>query len=235
VSRRSCANRFLDLLLILGRSLANGANFAPKLGLFVGCHHHPQSAAARLHMRDAALALRSRLAAAVQAPPLPQLPDPTAATLAAGGGAEAWSGSRGSGGGGAPERRKRAQKGRSSRGSGVGGDDDAGGVAYGADAALTVAAVAAAALAGGADASAGAAGAAGLQFASFGGWGGPADVASEGALVFNRRDKCRAVFATPAALGSGSGGADGSSFPVQSSTVLKLGGVVDFAVKLRND
>ena len=224
--------RLLSLLFPLklcSCSLANGANFAPKLGLFVGCFHHSLSSIAQQHMQHAAAQLKNQLRAAVLAPPSPSLStfsSAIASTIAVAESSATSSSSR---------RQKNRRVGEAMQSAS----------ASGADPGLTAAVVAAAAEMGTDDSKQGTRdrggsggegdderGAAVGPFATSGGiWSSAADVVSEGALVFNRRAKCRAVFATQATLGSG-GKSNGGYYPVQSSSVLKQGGVVDYAVRM---
>ena len=153
------------------RSLHSGANFAPKLGLFVGCHHQRQSISARSHMHAAALRLKSRLALAVSVPPVPSL-FPLQLFGAPGGAGGAGGG--GSGGGGEKRRRRRKKA-----------DGDA------------VFAVASFASPGGGNVAA----ASGIATAAAptaadarSPLPAPSDLTSEAAHVFNRRATCRTVF-----------------------------------------
>jgi len=224
---------FLRLVLLVNLShsssycsLANGANFAPKLGLFVGCFHHSLSNIAQQHMQHAAAQLKTHLRAAVLAPPSPALP--TTAAVAVAGSSSAASSSASS----RRQKNRRVDEAMQSA-SDLGGNP-------GLTAAVMEAAAAGAAERGADDngdeserESEGTEGSAVGPFASSGGiWSSAADVVSEGALIFNRRAKCRAVFATPATLGSSGSSGSGGYHPVQSSSVLKQGGVVDYAVRI---
>jgi hypothetical protein len=225
--------RLLSLLFPLklcSCSLANGANFAPKLGLFVGCFHHSLSSIAQQHMQHAAAQLKNQLRAAVLAPPSPSLSTFSSAIASTIAVAESSATSSSS-----SRRQKNRRVGEAMQSAS----------ASGADPGLTAAVVAAAAEMGTDDSKQGTRdrggsggegdderGAAVGPFATSGGiWSSAADVVSEGALVFNRRAKCRAVFATQATLGSG-GKSNGGYYPVQSSSVLRQGGVVDYAVRM---